>query len=193
MNVATLKYITLALLFLCVIWLIRIVVKRETENLLRTILLGIIFFALFFYLQQQKTEKITFDDVKTQFKETFFPERPLHYVYYKEEGVVGKNSYVRYTFETPGPKLSVAMDPDHKYFHLEDVYSLNRILEYVGLPKVDRPVPELASITGSRNDINLYRWDDYPSGILTIERQICQDRDKLESYQCILAIMVTRR
>lgn len=193
MNVETLKYIVLALLFLCVIWLIRVVVKRETENLLRTILLGIIFFAAFIYLQNVKSEKLTFADIKTQIREIFFPERPLHYVYYKDEGVSGRISFVRYTFESPGLKLSLTMDPNQKYFHIKDVYSLNRVLEYLGLPKVKKPVPELASITGSRNDLNLYRWDDYPSGILTIERGICQDRDKLESYQCIIAVMITRR
>lgn len=193
MNVETLKYIVLALLFLCVIWLIRVVVKRETENLLRTILLGIIFLAAFIYLQNVKSEKLTFADIKTQIREIFFPERPLHYVYYKDEGVSGRISFVRYTFESPGPKLSLTMDPNQKYFHIKDVYSLNRVLEYLGLPKVKKPVPELASITGSRNDLNLYRWDDYPSGILRIERGICQDRDKLESYQCIAAVMITRR
>jgi len=193
MNVETLRYIILALLFICVIWLIRVVIKRETENLLRTVLLSIIFLAAFFYLQHIKSEKLTFADIKGQIKETFFPERPLHYVYYKDEGVTGRNSYVRYTFENPGPKLSVSMDPNQKYFHIKDVYSLNRVLEYLGLPKVNKPVPELASITGSRNDINLYRWDDYSLGILTIERDICQDRDRLASYQCIVAVMITRR
>jgi hypothetical protein len=193
MNLATLKYIFLALIFICVIWLIRTIIKKETENLLRTILLIVIFLAVFLYLQHQKTEKITYAYIKAQFKETFFPERPLHYVYYKEENVAGGGRFVRYTFESPGPALSVSMDADHKYFHLKDVYSLNRVLEYVGLPKVNRPVPELASITGKYQDINIYRWDDYPWGVLTVERQICQDRDKLNPYQCIMAIMVTRR
>jgi hypothetical protein len=193
MNVATLKYIALGLFLICVIWLIRIVVKREAENLIRTVLLGIIFLAIFFYLSQQKSEKITFADIKAQIQETFFPERPLHYVYYKDEGTRGVNRYLRYTFESPGPKLSLTMDKDQKYFHIKDVRSVNRVLEYLGLPKVKNAVPELASITGSRNDINLYRWNDYPLGILTVERDICQDRDKLESYQCISAVVVTNR
>jgi hypothetical protein len=193
MDVATLKYIALGLFLICVIWLIRIVVKREGENLIRTVLLGIIFLGIFFYLQQQKSEKITFADIKAQIKETFFPERPLHCVYYKDEGARGANRYVRYTFESPGPKLSLTMDADQKYFHINDVRSVNRVLEYLGLPEVKNAVPELASITGSRNDINLYRWNDYPLGILTIERDICQDRDKLESYQCISAVVITNR
>jgi hypothetical protein len=193
MDVVTLKYIMLALLMLCVIWLVKIVVKKETENLVRTVLLSIVFLAAFLYLQYQKTEKITFAYVKAQVKETFFPERPLHYVYYKEESRGGTKTYVRYTFESPGPKLYVYLDRDQKYFYFKDVYALNRVLEYVGLPKVQKPVPELVSITGSRNDLNLYRWDNYPLGILTVERQICQNRDALESYQCIQSIMITGR
>jgi len=191
MDVETLKYIMLGLLLLCVIWLIKIIAKKEMENLIRTILLTIIFLAAFLYLQQQKTEKINFADVKAQVKGTFFPAKPLHFIYYKEEGRAGAKRFVRYTFESPGPKLYVSMDADQKYFNLKDVYELNRVLEYVGLPKVQKPVPELASISGSRNDLNLYRWDKYPLGILTIERQICQNRDTLESYQCIQAIMIT--
>lgn len=193
MDVETLKYIMLALLMLCVIWLVKIVVKKEMENLVRAILLSIVFLAAFLYLQYQKTEKITFADVKAQVKETFFPERPLHYVYYKEESRVGRNAHVRYIFESPGPKLYVSLDRDQKYFHFKDVYALNRVLEYVGLPKVEKPAPELASITGSHNDLNLYRWDNYPLGILIIERQICQNHDTLESYQCIQSIMITER
>jgi hypothetical protein len=192
MDVETLKYIFLVLLLLCVIWLIKIIAKKEMENLIRAILLAILFLAAFLYLQQQKIERITYDYVKAQVKRTFFPEKPLHFVYYKEEGRAGTKTYVRYTFESPGPKLYVTMDADQKYFHFHDVYELNRVLEYIGLPKVQMPVPELASITGSRNDINLYRWANYPLGTLTIERQICQNRNTLESYQCIQSIMIGR-
>jgi len=191
MDAETLKYIMLGLLLICVIWLIKIIAKKETENLVRAILLCVVFLAVFLYLQQQKTEKITFDYVKAQVKGTFFPEKPLHFIYYKEEGRAGTKRYVRYTFESPGPKLHVSMDKDQKYFNLKDVYELNRVLEFVGLPKVQKPVQELAAITGSRNDLNLYRWDNYPLGTLIIERQICQNRDSLESYQCIQAIMIT--
>ncbi len=192
MNVEILKYIMLGLLMICVIWLVKIIAKKEMENLVRTILLIIVFLAAFLYLQSQKTEKITFGDIRAQVKGTFFPEKPLHFIYYREEGRTGTRSYVRYSFESPGPKLYVSMDQNQKYFNLKDVYALNRVLEYVGLPKVQKPVPELASITGSRSDLNLYRWENYPLGILTIERQICQNRDTLESYQCIQAIMITR-
>ncbi len=193
MSVATLKYIVLGLLLLFVIWLVRIIVKRETENLVRALVLAVACLGIFLFLQNQKTEEITLADIKDQIKSTFFPEKPLHYVYYKDEHTTGLNRYVRYTFESPGPRLSLTMDPKQNYFHIKNVDSVNRVLEYLGLPKVKKAVPELASITGSRNDLYLYRWEDYPLGILTITPDICQDRDRLESYQCIVAVTISGR
>jgi hypothetical protein len=193
MQVALLKNIILVLLFLCVIWIIRIVVKREFENLLRTGLILLLLGAVFYYLQTIKAETLTFADIQAQIKATFFPEKPPNYIYEKEEGVAGRSSYVRYYFESPGPKLSLEYDAKTQYFHIKDVYSVNRILVYLGLPKVKAAVRELASLTGSRNDLTLYRWEDYPLGQLTVERGICQDRDRLDSYECIVSIMVVQR
>ena len=193
MQVALLKNIILVLLFLCVIWIIRIVVKREFENLLRTGLILLVLGAVFYYLQTVESETLTFADIQTQIKETFFPEKPPNYIYEKEEGVAGRNTYVRYYFESPGPKLSVEYDTKTQYFHIKDVYSVNRILVYLGLPKVKNAVRELASLSGSRNDLTLYRWEDYPLGQLTVERGICQDRDRFNSYQCIVSIMIVQR
>jgi hypothetical protein len=192
MPVAVLKNIILVLLFLCVVWVIRVVVKREFENLLRAALLLLALGAVFYYLESTESETLTFADIRTQLRDTFFPEKVPDYVYHKEEGLSSGRSYVRYYFESPGPKLSLTLDPATQYFHIKDVYSVNRILVYLGLPKVKAAVRELASITGSRSDINLYRWDDYPHGVLTVERGICQDRDRLESYQCIVSIIIAR-
>jgi len=193
MQVALLKNIVLVLLMLCVIWIIRVLVKREYENLLRTGLILLLLGAVFYYLQTTKSETLTFSDIRAQIKDTFFPEKAPNYIYNKEEGVSGRGNYVRYYFESPGPKLSMDYDPKTQYFHIKDVYSVNRILVYLGLPKVKAAVHELASLTGSRNDLTLYRWEDYPLGTLTIERAICQDRDRLDSYQCIVSIMIWRR
>ncbi|OGD35065.1 MAG: hypothetical protein A2V45_02010 [Candidatus Aminicenantes bacterium RBG_19FT_COMBO_58_17] len=193
MQVALLKNIILVLLLLCVIWIIRVVVKREYENLLRAALIFLLLGAVFYYLQRTESETLTFADIRAQIKATFFPEKAPNYIYNKEEGVSGRNNYIRYYFESPGPKLSLTFDTKTQYFHIKDVYSVNRILEYLGLPKVTSAVQELASITGSRNDLTLYRWEDYPLGPLTIERGICQDRDRLESFQCIVSIMIWRR
>jgi hypothetical protein len=193
MQVALLKNIILVLLLLCVIWIIRVVVKREFENLLRAVLSLLLLGAVFYYLQRTESETLTWTGIRAQFKATFFPEKPPNYIYQKEEGMSGRNSYTRYYFESPGPKLSVSYDTKTQYFHIKDVYSVNRILEYLGLPKVKTAVQELASLTGSRNDLTIYRWEDYPLGPLTIERGICQDRDRLESYQCIVSIIIWRR
>jgi len=192
MPVGLLKNIVLVLVLICVIWIIRIFVKREFENLLRTGLILILLGAIFYYLQSTRSETLTFDDIRAQIKATFFPEKPPNYIYHKEEGVAGGRSYIRYFFESPGPKLSMEYDPKTQYFQIKDIYSINRILEYLGLPKVKSAVPELASLTGSRNDLTLYRWPDYPLGTLTIERGICQDRDRLDSYQCIVSVMIAR-
>lgn len=193
MEVSLLRNIILALILICAIWVFRIVVKREYENLIRTGLILVLLIAVFVFLQKTESETITFGDVGAQIRETFFPEKTPNYVYHKEEGVAQQRRYMRYYFEVPGPALSLKLDPKTQYFHIQNVSSVNRILEYVGLPKVKTAVQELASLTGSRNDINLYRWDDYPLGILTIERGICQDRDRLDSYPCIVTIMLLER
>jgi hypothetical protein len=190
MEVALLKSIILALILLCAVWIFRIVVKREFENLVRAGLIIILLGAVYFFLQKTESETITWGDVRAQVKDTFFPEKLPNFVYHKEEGLTGRHRYTRYYFESPGPALSLSLDPKTQYFHIKNVYSVNRILEYIGLPKVKTAVPELASLTGSRNDITLYRWEDYPLGVLTIERGICQDRDRLDSYQCIVSVMV---
>lgn len=193
MNVHTLKIIVLVLIGLSVLWLLRVLVKRETENLARSLIICVLLGGAWLYLDSVKSETLTFEDIRAQIKSTFFPESPPNYIYHKDEGRDAAGGYVRYFFESPGPKLSLELDPSGKYFNIKNIHSVNRILEYLGLPKVDRPVPELASITGSANDIDRYRWEDYPLGILTVVREICQDRDKLESYQCISNIIISKR
>ncbi len=193
MQVSLLKNIVLVLLFFCVVWILRVVIKREFENLLRAAIIFLLLGGAFYYLQTTESETLTLADISAQIKDKFFPEAAPDYVYHKEEGLAGRNNYTRYYFETPGPKLSLDFDPKTQYFHIKDVHSVNRILEYLDLPKVKVAVQELASLTGLRKDLTLYRWEDYPLGILTIERGICQDRDKLESYQCIVSIMIARR
>ena len=99
-----------------------------------------------FYLQNQKVETLEFSDITGQIKDTFFPEKAPNYVYYRDEGTDLKGSYIRYYFESPGPKLSLELDPSGKFFNIKSIQPINRILVYLGLPKVDRPVRELAAL-----------------------------------------------
>jgi hypothetical protein len=192
MEVATLRNIIFVLLGLVAIWTIRILVKKETENIIRALLFAVFLIAVLIYLQHTGFEKITWGNIRGQVKETFFPEKLPNYVYEKEENYTAGKSYVRYAFTVPGPPLSVVLDSEQKYFRIKDIRSVNRILEYLHLPKVQTAVEELAAITGSANDISLYRWTKYPLGVLTIERGICQDKDRLDSYQCISRITIQR-
>lgn len=193
MDVALLNSIILTLIFISVVWTIRIIIKKEYEHLLRTGLIILLLGGAFFYLRTFESDTITLGDVRNHIRDTLFPARMPNYVYHKTEGGDRWHRYTRYYFESPGPPLSLRLDPKTQYFHIKDIYSVNRILEYLELPKVKTAVPELASLTDSRNDINLYRWEDYPLGILTIERGICQDRDRLDSYQCIVNITIGQR
>jgi hypothetical protein len=192
MDVGTLRNIIYVLLGLVGLWVIRVLVKKEMDNLIRPLLLAVFLVAVLVYLQHSGFEKVTWGNVRGQVKETFFPEKTPDYVYEREESYSGGTNIVRYVFTVPGPPLSVTLDKEQKYFRIKDIRSVNRILEYLHLPKVQTAVEELAAITGSVNDINLYRWTKYPLGVLTIERGICQDKDRLDSYQCISKITLKR-
>jgi hypothetical protein len=192
MDVATLRNIIYALLGIVGLWTIRIVIKKELDHLVRALIIAAFLVAVLLYVQHSGFEKITWGNIRGQVKEKFFPERTPDYIYEREESYVGGTNVVRYIFTVPGPPLSVTLDEKEKYFRIRDLRSVNRILEYLHLPKVQTAVEELASITGSPNDIALYRWTKYPIGVLTIERGICQEKDRLSSYQCIAKITVTR-
>ena len=59
MQVALLKNIILVLLLFCVIWIIRVMVKREYETLLRAALILLLLGAVFYYLQRTESETLT--------------------------------------------------------------------------------------------------------------------------------------
>jgi hypothetical protein len=192
MDVTTLRNIIYALLGIVGLWTIRIVIKKEMDQLIRALLIAVFFIAVLVYLQHSGLDKITWGNIRGQVKDTFFPEKIPDYVYQREESYSGGRYTVRYIFTVPGPPFSVTLDEQQKYFRIKDIRSVNRILEYLHLPRVPAAVEELAAITGSANDINLYRWTNYPQGVLTIERGICQEKDRLASYQCISKITISR-
>lgn len=193
MDVGLLKNIILVLMVLAVIWIIVILSKRQTENLLRAFLFLIFLGVAFYYLDHAAYEKMTWSNFRDDVKNTFFPEKIPNYPYEKEEGYSAGRYTVRYVFIIPpGPPLSLTLDPGEKYFRIKDVNSVNRILRYLDLPPVKTAVPSLARTTGSPHDATTYRWTDYPLGTLTIESTICQDRDRIDSYQCIMQIIIQR-
>jgi hypothetical protein len=85
------------------------------------------------------------------------------------------------------------MDPNGRNYNITDIEPVNRVLAYLGLPKVKSGIKELSSITGRLSDVNYYRCDDYEGGVLTIERGLCQNKNSLERYHCIVSITVQTR
>ena len=76
---------------------------------------------------------------------------------------------------------------------IQDLRTVNVVLEYIGLPPVEEAVSELASLTGRTIDADKFRWDDYGPGVLLVERGICRDMTSARSFTCIARITVTER
>jgi hypothetical protein len=178
------------LLFLSTFWLLKILIKGEKENFVRGAILFLFFLLGLLYLNQSEAKKITLADVKSY----IFPEKDLEYHYTTEKGrFENLGDYTKYIFSDPKPKLNLKMDNSHQYFHIENPSSLNKVLIELGLPELKSGAKELASITGSQNDIHLYRWDDYSPGILIVERTTCIDKSALNRYHCLSVITLIER
>lgn len=188
MPIGTVKIIILILFGLAFLALIISIFRRETENIVRSLIGVIIFGVLIYYLGMTKMDRLTLENLKRELGLA----KPIYYNYLKEESSDPYKRSIRFIFPEPGPRLNLTIDESGRYLHLEDVNELNRILEYIGLKKVTHGVKELASITGSQLDVNLYRWDDYPDGILVIERAICRDKETFNSYNCLQSITLIR-
>ncbi|MFQ5721627.1 MAG: hypothetical protein ACE5GI_03975 [Candidatus Aminicenantales bacterium] len=104
-----------------------------------------------------------------------------------------RENYIRYVFQEPRPKLILSLDEKGKYLNLKDISPLNKVLKQLGLPPVNSGAPELASITGSRFDINHCRWDNYPKGILIIERTQCKNKKTYQTYHCLATLTIKHR
>lgn len=183
------RTVVLVLFCLACLALFISLIRRELDNILRSLLLTLIFLGLFLFFQKTKMEHLTFGELKKELGLA----KPPEYVYLKSESSTPAGHVVRYFFPEPGPRLNLTIDSSGKYLHLDDIDELNRVLEYIGLKKVTHGVKELASITGSQLDVNIYRYDDYAGGILLVERAICRDKRTFNSYNCLQSITVKLR
>lgn len=186
---STLKIIVSALFILSLLWLIRVIVRREFDSLFRAILILAVFGACFVLLEQTKLETISFQDIKNR----IFPEKTVSYTYRVNERSIDGMQFTRYLFDDPGPRLNLTLDKEGQYYHITDPSSVNRVLKFLNLPEVDSGVNELASITGKANDVSQYVWNDYPLGVLRLERGLSHGRDSIETYICISSISINRR
>jgi len=178
------------LLFLSSFWLLKILIRGEKENFIRGVITFLLLLLGLLYLNQSEAKKITLSDVTS----TIFPKKEQEYNYTVEKGTSkNRGEYTEYIFNNPKPKLKLKMDSSHRYFHMENPSSLNKVLNELGLPKLKSGTKELASITGSQNDIYLYRWDDYPPGILIMERTTCIDKSSVTRYHCLAVLTLIER
>jgi len=176
------------LLILAAIWLIVLIVKRQHEYVFRAMLIILLLLLGLIFLRQHEAGRLTLPDLKMK----IFPGDKPVYHYYVERERVGDRERIRYVFLEPKPKLSFKLEGRGTRF-VVDVKPLNEVLKFLELPPVAEGVPELSTITWSNKDINLYRWEDYPEGILTIEKTLCQNRDTLEAYLCLANIAILSR
>lgn len=188
-GILTLKNIVTLLVVLCALWLAKVIIRRESENLPRSLIITLFFAVALVFIERYDIRRL---DLK-ELKEKFFPEKNPVYNFHVEEGTGTNTLIVRYIFDEPQPKLSLVLDSSGKYFHIKDITPINRVLDYLGRHKVSSGVKELASLTGSRYDTNLYRWEDYAEGVLIMERTVCHDKRRYESYNCIASITIRRR
>jgi hypothetical protein len=196
----TLRTIVLVLFGLGIIWVIKVVVKREFETLARALIVTVLFGGAFLYLQQTKHPSISWAILKGD----IFPSKIRPYTFIKEESNPGRagTRLVRYLFPAPGPegsepgpspKLNLTLDPNGRNYHITNVEPVNHVLADLGLPLVKAGVRELAAVTGRLTDVNYYRWDDYDMGILTIERGLCNNKNSLERYHCLVSLTIQSR
>jgi len=185
-ETATLKTIVMVLFGLTIIWLVKILVKQEFETLARALVAAVCLGGAFLLLQSTKLERISWKTIRNQ----ILPAKDIPLVYTVDENSRFGAGYTRYVFEEPGPKVNVSMGANGKNFEIKDVEPVNRVLDALGLPHVSSGAREQISITGKLSDVNTYRWEDYPRGLLILELSLCQNKAGLERYHCIAAITI---
>ncbi len=194
----TAKTIVLVLFALSILWVVKVVVKREFETLVRALIVTALIGGALLYVQGTKNTYLSFKIIKGD----IFPSGTRSFTFTKQEFTTGGGRAVRYHFPAtrpdgtasgPSPQLKLTLDPNGKNYHITDIEPVNLVLGELGLPLVKSGTPELASVTGRIADVNYYRWDDYEMGILTLERGLCNDKDSLERYHCIVSLTIQNR
>ncbi len=179
----------MALLVLSFLWALKIFLKKEIRYLFRASMIFIFVLLAFIFFQKSEIGNWNYYQIKNH----LFPEKEIQHKYRVEKGSLIHENYIRYVFQEPRPKLILSFDKKGKYLNLKDISHLNKILKELGLPPVTSGVSELASITGSRFDINHYRWDNYPEGILIIERTQCKSKKTYQTYHCLASLTIRQK
>ena len=176
------------LLILAAIWLVVLIIKRKHEYIFRAMMIMLLLLLGLIFLRQHEAGKLTWPEIKVK----LFKEKPVVYDYTVRKTYVGGKQETRYVFNEPQPKLSLRLDSSGSYFQISDLKPINKMLQHLNLPEVEEPVPELASITHTKRDVNMYKWENYPYGIMIIERTLCQDPNSLEIYQGVANIRILK-
>jgi hypothetical protein len=184
----TLVNILSVLLLIASIWLLIIILQKRTGYMFRGMIFLLFVLLALIYFQQSNVNKFTLSD----FRYVFSPKRSFTLNYRKDKDT-HQDTIARYVFDDPKPRISVSMDANGKYFHITNITVINKILSRLGLPRLSSGAQELVSITGSNSHKNLYRWEDYPRGILIIEREICKNKATLETYNCLGTITIRKK
>jgi len=185
----TAKTVLFALFGLSILWIVILVIKNDMETIVRALIVTALLGLGVYYVNATKLESLSFRAIK----EDLFPVRARAYTFEKREGTFDGRPATTYVFDDPGPALSLAMMSGGKYMAIKDVRPVNAVLQNLGLPPVDEGVAELASLTGRTIDADKYRWDNYPLGLLILERGICRDMTTAETFTCIVRITLARQ
>lgn len=189
-NDLTLSTVVLGIMVICIVWFIRRLLSREKRISMTFLFLILVCGAGYLYLDQNDMSNMKL----SEFAEKVFPsDEPTSYNYDTQEGYQMGRPFTRYAFKQPMPRLKLAMDTTGKYFTMKDLKPLNRVLAYIGLPRVDEEKPELVAITGKSSDTYSYVWENYAGGgTLVVQRTICDEDVELGTPHCLSSITIYR-
>jgi hypothetical protein len=188
----TAKTVLLILFGLSILWIVVIIVRNDMETIIRALVVAAVLGLALYIIHIPRIarhDKISFAIIKNE----LLPARSRAFTFERREGRIDGHSTTTFIFSDPGPTLSVALVNGGKYIAINDVHSVNVVLQSLSLPPVVGGVPELAAITGKGSDSDKFRWDDYEKGILLIERGVCRDMTSASTFTCIARITLTAR